>query len=447
VEVEREWPKWPERPSKAAWYGLAGQIVGALEQHTEADPSGLLFQLLAGFGNALGPAPHLLVEGARHGGVIFPLLVGPTAIGRKGTAYRHVRRLLEGADPEWARNCQASGLQSGEGIISRVRDPGPAIAGKPGDSGVGEKRLLVLEAEFAAVLARMRREGSTLGELIRLAWDGDPLGSLTKHAPLTATGHHITIIGHITALELRRRLSVTDAGNGFLNRFLLVCTRRARVLPEGGALEPRVQDELAAALERALAFGRRHGEMPRDPPTKALWSEVYPELTSGRPGLLGATTSRGAPYVLRLALLYAMLEHSEAIRRPHLEAALACWRHSEASALYLFGDTYGDRDADRLLAALRAASAGLSMTEISGLWDRNKPAAEIRVLLSILEEHGMAKQVPPLPGRPGRPEERWRALGGTKETKIWADDEVSSFSSWTDDYEPEGRLAIQEEGA
>ena len=43
-----------------ALYGLAGEAVRTLAPHTEAQPEAILLQLLAAFGNILGPRPHCM---------------------------------------------------------------------------------------------------------------------------------------------------------------------------------------------------------------------------------------------------------------------------------------------------------------------------------------------------------------------------------------------------
>jgi len=60
-------PSTPPQPSEfpdpilaeAALYGVAGLAVCGLAPHSEAHPAAILLQLLAAFGNAVGPAPHL----------------------------------------------------------------------------------------------------------------------------------------------------------------------------------------------------------------------------------------------------------------------------------------------------------------------------------------------------------------------------------------------------
>ena len=63
----------------------------------------------------------------------------------------------------------STGLSSGEGVVWAVRDS------QDGDPGAADKRLLVLEPEFASVLKAASREISTLSPTLRNGWDGRPL--------------------------------------------------------------------------------------------------------------------------------------------------------------------------------------------------------------------------------------------------------------------------------
>ena len=93
-----------------------------------------------------------------------------------------------------------------------VRDPTEQ------DPGAADKRLLVVEPEFASVLKQTMRDINTLSPVLRSAWDGRPLQLLTRTAPARATDTHISVIGHITAPELRRHATSIEIDNGFLNR-------------------------------------------------------------------------------------------------------------------------------------------------------------------------------------------------------------------------------------
>jgi hypothetical protein len=66
-------------------------------------------------------------------------------------------------------------------------------------------------------------------------------------------------------------------------------------------------------------------------------------------------TARSEAQVIRLALIYALLDQSTEIRAEHLMAGLAVWNYAASSAAYVFGDSLGDPDADEILRALWGA--------------------------------------------------------------------------------------------
>src|ERR1700752_454987 len=225
-------PPHPLRVGACAFFGPAGDIVRIIEPHSEADPAALLVQVLVAFGNCAGRAAHFSVEADRHYPNLNAVLVGATSKGRKGTSWGHVKRLFETIDASWSDERIQHGLSSGEGLICAVRDV------VPNHNDIDDKRLLVLESEFATVLRAMVRQGNVLSAVLRQAWDSGDLRILTRNDPVKATGAHISVMGHITAEELKRNLTRTEVANGFANRFLWVETNRSKCLPEGGRLDP-----------------------------------------------------------------------------------------------------------------------------------------------------------------------------------------------------------------
>ena len=321
-----------------------------------------------------------------------------------------------------------SGLSSGEGLIWSVRDKIEKL--RPvkenqrvidyemvvEDPGISDKRLLALEPELASVLRVMGRDGSTLSAQIRQAWDTGDLRVLTKNSPAVSTGAHISLVGHITRDELVRELNSTEAANGFANRFLWVAVKRSKHLPEGGRIDEVDFAPLVARLSRVADLARNTGRVDRDDQARRIWYEVYGELSEGKPGLLGSVTGRAEAQVLRLSLIYALLDGTAAIRAEHLLAALAVWEYAEASARYIFGDALGNPVADRVLEQLRAAPEGLTRTEIRDLFGRHGKASDIDIALRTLSEMGLARHE--YVDTSGRPAERWyaRPRGATNAT-------------------------------
>ena len=392
-----------------------------IEPHSESDPAALLMQFLVAFGSAVGPGPGFRAEADHHSVNLYAVLVGETAKGRKGSSWGHVRTLMQQVDGTWAEERVQSGVSSGEGLIWNVRDAivkqvplkeGKEVVGhteEQVDPGEADKRLLAMESEFASVLRVAKRDGNTVSVAIRQAWDGGRLQTMTKNSPVKATNAHISIVGHITRDELRRELDGTDQVNGFANRFLFVCVRRSKALPDGGNLRPDDLAPLAEGVRQALQAASVVERMTRDPAARSLWHKVYAELSDGRPGLLGAVTSRSEAQVMRIACLYALLDLSHVVKRDHLEAALAVWKYCEDSARHIFGDSLGDPFADEVLEALRAAgSKGLSRTEIRDRFGRHKSGSQLERVLELISRLGMARDE--MMPTPGRPRETWFAL-------------------------------------
>lgn len=367
----------------AALYGLAGDIVRVILPCSEANDATLLLHLLTGYGNLIGRSAYYKVENTRHYCNLFYCAVGDTSRGRKGTAWGQVRPLLAEADPTWAKSRIQSGLSSGEGLIAAVADR---------DDQKNDKRLLVVQTEFASVLRVMNREGNTLSAVIRQAWDDGALDVLTKRDPLHVGGAHIAIISHVTKEEVKRSLSETESANGFANRFLWARSQRSKFLPEGAEINQTAIHGLVEKLRSAMRVGNGVEQMRRDKDAKEWWAAEYKRLSEGVPGLLGAVTSRAEAQVLRLSMVYALLDCTDVIRVEHLEAAKAVWDYCFDSAKYIFGSSLGYPLADEIWDALRTADdAGLSRTEISSnILNRNHSASHITTALAFLEERGLA---------------------------------------------------------
>jgi hypothetical protein len=418
---------YPEPLGPAAFYGLAGEIVRRIEPHTEADPAALLFQFLAAFGNLIGHDHYIVADGTRHYLNLYGVLVGQSAKGRKGTSWNHVVNLMERVDPEWKQDRITHGLSSGEGLIWAVHDPieeTRPIREKGrhtgeyetyiANHGEDDKRLFVIEAEFANVLKVMAREGNTLSPVIRSAWDSGDLKTMVKNSPAKATKPHISIVGHITRDELRRLLTQTESANGFANRFCWVAVKRSKFLPDGGAIHTVKFEDVIAKLQLAIDFAKDFVEIVRDPEATKLWHEIYPQLSEGKPGMLGAITARAEAQVMRLSAIYALLDKSKFIRPEHHHAAMAVWRYCDQSARWIFGTSTGNKNADKILGALRHAPNGMTKTEINAdVFNRHVSSADVDEALRLLQGLNMAYCRVEITG--GAPLQRWFFSAETSE--------------------------------
>lgn len=361
IELIWETPKVRPILHASAFHGLAGEISQAIKPETEADVAGLLFEILAAFGNAVGRAPYVSVGAVHQAANLFVAKIGETAKGRKGQGWAEVRRIFRRADEQWAHAAITSGLSSGEGLIASLSE----YTDKKGNVTTPDKRALVIEPEMGKVLRVIGREKNTLVDVVRDAWDGEILRVKTRKDPLEAPDTHVTIIAHCTLEEVNKELDDLLVANGFANRFLFCCAFRSRKLAFGGNLTENTIQDLADKLSEALNVARNIQEVTWSEPARATWKQLY-EGTGFREttGLTGAIAARGEAQTVRLCLIFALLDGCRKISLAHLRAAYACWQYAEDSARYVFGNRLGDPVEERLLDAARDAyPRGIDGTE------------------------------------------------------------------------------------
>lgn len=279
------------------------------------------------------------------------------------------------------------------------------------------------------------RHGNTLSSVIRQAWDSDRLRTMTKN-PVIATETHISIVGHITKEELVKNLSETETANGFSNRFLWLCVRRSKYLPDGGNLAESEIGNLVEKLKMAVEFAVNTKELKRDERANELWQKNYKKLSDGYTGLLGSVTSRATAQVMRLACIYALIDLSAAVRIEHLQAALKLWQYCEDSAKYIFGIDTGDKLADEISSALQGNAKGMTKTEIINYFNRNRTAREIENALDLLLHSNKVEKI--VEKTLGRPREIFRLIDSEE-------NEISVESSPKDGNENFIRLFRNEE--
>lgn len=387
--------EWPEPPDQIVYHGVLGDIVGAVEPSTEADPIAILGSLLAAAGACMGNW-RAIYQGSMQTANVFVTLVGDSSTGRKGTAASIARDVMTAAYPEWQQLIVA-GLGSGEGLIGHLKRIEES-----------EHRALVLESEFGRLLTVMAREGSTLSPVVRDAWDGVPMGRFLAREQSLVVRHHVGIAAHVTIVELQSKLTSTDAANGFGNRFLWFAVRRTKLVPF-----PESPRELVApyidSLNRAIVEAQTAAELRWSPPAADRWEAMYAESASRpRLGLLGSLLARSEAQVARLALLYALLDRADEVRLQHLEAAEALWAYNERSVVYIFGSSTGDRHADALREYLKeGALEWESAKRALGL----RSAADLQEAAAVLVSLGIAEVVSaPRNGASGRPRRIIRAV-------------------------------------
>ncbi len=374
-EDEKQGRVTPAPMAKAALEGLAGEMVSLIKPESEACREAILSQFMVAFGACVGRNVYFRHEATRHRCSLFLCLYGPTGVGRKGTSWHVAKWLLRTADPEWERVPILSGLSSGEGLMRALNES---------DGG----RAIVAATEFGGLLANMGRDGNNLCALVRDAWDGDPINIPTKSAPVKLDEYHLGIIGHITESELRQRLRGTEnVDNGFVNRFMWVHTYRDGILPDGGDFESAAAalSPLQSSLSKVAGFARDLSitghRYERDAKAKELWREFYTRSAKEpRIGPYGNATVRANGIIVRLSVLYALLDRSRVVTVTHLERAMAFWQYCDRSARFLFDEERANDDLAKLVKGLTRPMARHQIRR--RIFSAHRTAEEIDLLLA-----------------------------------------------------------------
>lgn len=375
------------------FHGLAGRIIRKLQPETESHPVGNLLELLARFGSIVGASAYYQVESTRHYSNLFIVKVGRSSRTRKGTGRERIEEIARHLDSGWFDRRCVSGLGSGEVVIKAVRD---ASVGTIRDKRTGEirtgtldpgepdKRLFVGEGEFAKVLTVAGRKESLLSSILRDAWDHRPLRNLVKGDSHSCQNPHISISADITLRELDSQLKQSDVFNGFANRFLWCLVERQGLKPHGGE-EIDWTDEIIE-LHSCVEFARKQQRVFMDRNARLMWERIYAEFDKeDYSGAAGAVISRAEAQVIRLALIFALLDKSDHILVDHLKAALAVWQYSEDSARVIFGGVM--KGHTRIVEFLRTGPKTIQeFREV--LFAKHRKAEDIRIDLDTLVATG-----------------------------------------------------------
>src|SRR5262249_44449255 len=125
-----------------------------------------------------------------------------------------------------------------------------------------------------------------------------------------------------------------------------------------------------------------------------LWCTLYPELKKPRPGLRGQLLARGAPHVMRLESVFALLDLQGAVDVSHLAAAAAWWDYCAESVDVIFAGRTGDDAADRIRLEMLPGQR-LSLTDIrEQIFGGHISAGRLRNALELLEKLGEVRIEP-----------------------------------------------------
>ncbi|MBU2766152.1 DUF3987 domain-containing protein [Acidithiobacillus ferrivorans] len=358
----------PVPDNEAMLSGIIGEIARVGSDGKEVHPVAVAAASLSWLSAEIGPDIFLPLGDTNHHCNLFTLHIGRSARGGKGEALGLVKRIRKSIiDDRYDHPCGQThngGLSSREGLAGAVHDG--YKQGKEEVPPVYDKRLWVVEAEFANTLAQGRRDGNTLLPALREVWDGGNIQPLTKGKGIWSTHPHIALHGNITPGELQSRIETREITGGTFNRILMVWAERTCLVALPDPTDASIVGSLARHLDDRIRWARGSYPTARDnrrasltPCAAKLWLSLYPEIKRPHPAgdLVAAATERRAPICLRIALIHAILEKSLLITEAHIKVGYSWAQYGATTAAYVLAglggkarDQYSER---KLLQFLR----------------------------------------------------------------------------------------------
>ncbi len=420
------------RPSPDCLHGLIGDVARAGSVSTEANPFAIAANFIAFMGCAVGRGPFMSVGNTWHHARLFTLHIGRSGRGRKGDAtslVSRIERALRGLNADATPQVHRGGLSSREGLVYLIHDG--YTEGKNEVAAIFDKRLMVIESEFANILMQSKRDGNTLSSALRDCWDGVSLKPATKTSRLWATDPHICLAAAITPGELHSLMASRELTNGFANRFMMFWAEKTKSLAFPVATPQTEVDALAVRVLAVLEFCNATRWVDKDTMRVSLstdarkrYEELYhKELNDNSAGeRITALIERRAPMLLRLAMLFALCDLTDEVQLVHINAGLAWVRYSVDSVKFIFASAVDEaataetndtaqKIVDYLADKKQATRKELTVNCFQGHTAKSRIDSALDELLSCNPARITVESVPRPKGSPGSATKTYQLTG------------------------------------
>lgn len=319
-------------------FGPLGEAIEAAMPTSEADPIGVWAASLSLYSAAI--SRRVRTEDRRPV-VVWTVLAGRSAIGRKGYALGTATAVLGKSIGGFIHTRKRSGVSSGPSLVDMLS--GLELDTMGADGGI-DGRCMLLEEEWASVL-KTQKKCSKFSTLFRTAWDGKPISNRTKKDGLQSVAQPLLgFHAHITPGEWGKYVSSSEALGGSYNRLLPVLVERSKMLPYNNKWQLPDTSAIKAAYDwaqdedRVMRFSIEAGE--RFDEIRALVEDRMAEL----PELLASYMERSSEQVQRVAAVLSATVMEEEISRDAVEAAWNFVSFSMASVEKLVKDAASNNE-------------------------------------------------------------------------------------------------------
>jgi len=305
-------------------YGPIGDAVIAAEPHTEADPVGIYAAILALWSGAI--AGYVKTADDRPV-VVWTVLAGESALGRKGTALGVARGMLQPSIGDFLTARTAGGVSSGPSLTQLLYSKQEETEGTEGGT---DTRLIPIDEEWSENLKRQNR-CPTFASKLRQCWDGATIRHTTTRVHMVVDEPRLGFHAHITPGEWSEYVKPRDAKGGSFNRLLPVYVVGPKILPYGHkSLCPEIQGltdayDWARKSKRVITLdkhaARRFDEL------RALFLEKLADM----PEYLRCYVERTPEQIIRVAATLVAAERKTVVTRKAIDAAWSFVQYSMRS--------------------------------------------------------------------------------------------------------------------
>ncbi|WP_165495309.1 DUF3987 domain-containing protein [Actinomadura roseirufa] len=370
--------------SPAVYAGPFGKITAEIDPHTEGDRVGVLVTLLSAFSAVIGHDVKV-AHGKTQPLGFWPVLVGPTGKGRKGTAHGAASQILNVAYAHFMDTQQVEGCpRTGEGFTSTLEALAVGDVASP---------VFLVEEEGDNLIDAAKRS-KTLGVAFRKAWDGSTLTNITKAGQIVVKRPHLGMVMHVQPKNWGAISGTKDATGGTYNRFFPVYVERSKTVRLSKARTPSdVVVRLARQLRDMTAYAMNVSEVTMPARVEDVFETkhrpVVEALTLGTEAL-AQYAERALAYMLRLSALYALASKRDEITTTDLDAATALVTYMVDTVTHVLPDaqsTGGDLPVRIENYIREAGDTGRTSTEILKKYGVKRDALDMIVsanpLLSV----------------------------------------------------------------
>lgn len=384
-------------PDPAMFTGPLGKMVNELDNYTEGSKVGVLVTLLSGFSAAVGNLPGVKTKKGAMGLSFWPVLVGPTGVGRKGTATGIAMEVLSAGLKGFTEHsvvygCPATGL----GFASELSERSIRGVATP---------VMFIEEEMDSFVSNAKKD-TKIGTYLRKAWDGASIAHRTSQTDLVIKKPHVAVVGHIQPKNWGAISGSKDATGGTYNRFFPVWVIQSKKLPvfdEDGA-PTDVIERLGNRFRQITNFAQEVADLTVPQTVARVFEnrhrEICDALTTGSEEL-GQYTERAMAYMIRIAGLYCLADKRTEITVADFDAALALVQYMVETVTYTLpeAEAAGSDIPARVISWIReAGEEGVTSTEVARKFQRVR-AAEIKAIVDSCSQI-QVRRMRPEGGRP-----------------------------------------------